>query len=88
MGDFSMGSTDKFILGAALCAIAVATPASAADLGSGFSVTGGSTIVSDYRFRGISQTDKRFAIQGTFSLNHKSGFYATVWLFSPVNWIP
>jgi len=43
-----------------------ATPATAADLGSGFSVNGGATLVSDYRFRGISQTRKNFAVQGTF----------------------
>ena len=42
-------------------------------------VTGGATVVSDYRFRGISQTDKRFAVQGTFTIAHESGFYATVW---------
>ena len=57
----------------------LAVPATAADLGSGFSVSGGATLVSDYRFRGISQTDKRFAVQGTFSIAHKSGFYGTVW---------
>ena len=44
-----------------------------------FTITGGATLVSDYRFRGISQTNRRFAIQGTFSVAHKSGFYATVW---------
>ncbi len=42
-------------------------------------VTGGATLVSDYRFRGISQTDKRFAIQGTVTAQHSSGFYGTVW---------
>ncbi len=42
-------------------------------------ITGGATMVSDYRFRGISQTDKDFAVQGTFTVAHKSGFYATVW---------
>ncbi len=59
--------------------IGVAAPANAEDLGAGFAVTGGATIVSDYRFRGISQTDKRFAIQGTLSISHKSDFHATVW---------
>jgi uncharacterized protein (TIGR02001 family) len=44
-----------------------------------FTVTGGATLVSDYRFRGISQTDKRFAVQGTFTVAHSSGLYATVW---------
>ena len=42
-------------------------------------VTGAATLVSDYRFRGISQTDKRFAVQGTFTVASKSGLYATVW---------
>ncbi|HJQ17468.1 MAG TPA: TorF family putative porin [Allosphingosinicella sp.] len=57
----------------------LSTPVQAADIGSGFSVNGGATVVSDYRFRGISQTDKRFAVQGTFTIAHSSGFYATVW---------
>jgi len=71
----------KTILAAAsLLSLAVsATPAMATDLGNGFSVGGGATLVSDYRFRGISQTDKRFAVQGTFTVSHASGFYATVW---------
>jgi uncharacterized protein (TIGR02001 family) len=56
-----------------------AAPAAAEDLGGGFSVSGGATVVSDYRFRGISQTDKRFAVQGTIGLAHESGLYATVW---------
>ena len=45
----------------------------------GFAVNGGATVVSDYRFRGISQTNRRFAIQGTVSVSHSSGVYATVW---------
>jgi len=70
----------KFLLRAApLVTLLAAAPAVAADLGNGFSVGGGATLVSDYRFRGISQTDKRFAVQGTFTLSHSSGFYATWW---------
>lgn len=56
-----------------------ATPAAAADIGGGFSVNGTATLVSDYRFRGISQSDRRFALQGGFTLTHESGFYASVW---------
>lgn len=73
---------NKFTITAAALAgllIPFATPAAAADLGNGLSVSGGATLVSDYRFRGISQTDKRAAVQGTFTLSHSSGFYATVW---------
>jgi len=67
-------------LNAALAALGLAaTPAAAHDLGGGFTINGGATVVSDYRFRGISQSDRRFAVQGTLSLGHSSGFYATVW---------
>lgn len=65
---------------AALALAAIATPALAQEAPpSEFTVTGGATLVSDYRFRGISQTDKRFAVQGTFTVGHSSGLYATVW---------
>ena len=60
-------------------AMLFASPAPAADLGKGVTVNGGATLVSDYRFRGISQTDKRPAIQGTFTVAHESGLYGTVW---------
>ncbi|MDT9599953.1 TorF family putative porin [Sphingosinicella rhizophila] len=57
-----------------------ASPAvSAQEVPGEFTVSGGATIVSDYRFRGISQTDKRFAVQGTLGVSHISGFYASVW---------
>ena len=42
-------------------------------------INGSATIVSDYRFRGISQTDKRFAVQGSLTATHESGFYVSVW---------
>jgi len=57
-----------------------AAPAAAqVDVGGGFSVSGNATLVTDYRFRGLSQSDRRFAVQGGFTLSHQSGFYATVW---------
>jgi uncharacterized protein (TIGR02001 family) len=70
-----------FLLSLSLAGLAagLAAPAAAADLGHGFTIAGGATLVSDYRFRGISQTDRRFAIQGTFTISHGSGFYATMW---------
>jgi uncharacterized protein (TIGR02001 family) len=71
----------KMTLGlSALALAAIATPAFAEDApASDLTVTGGATVVSDYRFRGISQTFKQFAGQGTFTVAHSSGFYATVW---------
>lgn len=36
-------------------------------------------LVSDYRFRGISQTFKNPAVQGGFDYSHSSGFYLGNW---------
>lgn len=36
-------------------------------------------LVSDYRFRGFTQTNMRPAIQGGFDYSHASGFYAGNW---------
>lgn len=57
-------------------------PVAPPDPVSTLSVTGGATLVSDYRFRGISQTDKRFAVQGYATVAHASGVYGTVWASS------
>lgn len=42
-------------------------------------VSGSASVVSDYRFRGVSQSDKRFAVQGGLTVTHASGAYASVW---------
>jgi len=36
-------------------------------------------LATDYVFRGISQTDNQFAIQGGFDWEHASGFYLGTW---------
>ena len=65
----------------ALILAVTATPAFAdeTDPPPNITISGSATLVSDYRFRGISQTDKRFAVQGTFTVASKTGLYATVW---------
>lgn len=50
---------------------------------SGFSANVG--MVSDYRFRGMSQNDETIAIQGGFDYAHDSGFYAGTWA-SSLDW--
>jgi uncharacterized protein (TIGR02001 family) len=40
-----------------------------------YTLTGNISLVSDYRYRGISQTRLKPAIQGTIDFAHKSGFY-------------
>jgi uncharacterized protein (TIGR02001 family) len=63
----------------ALSLAMIAAPALADDAPPPVSVTGGATLTSDYRFRGLSQTDKRFAIQGTLGVTTSLGFYVGTW---------
>ena len=71
----------KSILGLSAVALAVlSVPAFAQDEpASALTVTGSAAVVSDYRFRGISQSDKRFALQGGLTVTHESGFYVSTW---------
>lgn len=74
----------KFLFAAALLASAsVATPAFAQDEPApAVTVSGGVTLVSDYRFRGVSLSGEDPAIQGTINLNSSSGFYLGTWASS------
>ena len=42
-------------------------------------VTGTASVVSDYNWRGITQTSQDPALQGSIDYAHDSGFYAGVW---------
>jgi uncharacterized protein (TIGR02001 family) len=44
-----------------------------------FTLTGSAALVSDYRFRGISQSGKRIAPQASATLTHSSGAYISFW---------
>ncbi|HVJ02319.1 MAG TPA: TorF family putative porin [Sphingomonas sp.] len=62
--------------------LATATPALAqeeTEPAPAVTVNGSAAVVSDYRFRGISQTDGNFAVQGGITVSHESGFYVSVW---------
>jgi uncharacterized protein (TIGR02001 family) len=64
----------------ACLALLSATPALAVDLpGTGLSLSGSATMLSDYRFRGVSLNKKDPALQLDLSLSHATGFYAGVW---------
>lgn len=73
----------KKLLIAASIASALAAPAVATAQGAGaqspHTFTGNIGFVSDYRFRGISQTLGEPALQGGFDYSHSSGFYAGTW---------
>jgi len=49
-------------------------------------VSGSAAIVSDYRFRGVSQSDEGFAVQGGFTVAHDSGFYVGAWGSNLAGW--
>lgn len=72
----------KTLLAASLCLLA--TPAafaqaSAETTQSPHSFSANVSLVSDYRFRGYTQTNLRPAIQGGFDYAHASGFYVGNW---------
>ncbi len=64
----------------AVSAIA-ATPAFAdeTDPPSDVTITGSAAIVSQYRFRGLSQSNNQPVVQGSMTVSHSSGFYVSVW---------
>lgn len=65
----------------AALALASATPAFAQDEAdtNPFTITGNVTAVSDYRFRGLSQSHEGPAAQGGLTVSHETGLYANVW---------
>lgn len=70
-----MSKITAAVLAAGLLSGAVS--ANAAD--SAFTTAGSVAMTSDYLYRGISQTSGAPALQGSLSVSHESGLYATVW---------
>ncbi|MEY3633710.1 MAG: hypothetical protein RLZZ61_120 [Pseudomonadota bacterium] len=67
----------------AISAIAISTPAfaqEASEEAAGpVTVSGGAALVSDYRFRGVSLSDKGVAVQPYLTVKHESGLYIGAW---------
>ncbi len=74
-------------LGTAL-ALTIVTPAFAeeADPPKDLTVTGTVALLSDYRFRGVSQSDEEGAVQGSVTITHKSGFYGGFFASNLAGW--
>ena len=49
-------------------------------------VSGTVGIASDYRFRGVSQSDQEMAVQGGITVAHRSGFYVGTWASNLAGW--
>lgn len=58
----------------------------ATDAVSPYSLTANVTLASQYRYRGLMQTNNQPAIQGGFDLAHASGFYLGNWN-SSISWL-
>ena len=78
----------KFHVTAAVALMLSASPAFAEDTAPPppITVSGSVALVSDYRFRGVSQTDKQAAIQGGITITHESGLYAGTWASNLAGW--
>ncbi len=80
--------TERFFGGLRVAAVAAllagGVPALAQDgeAEKALTLSGGATLVSDYRWRGYSLSNKDWAIQGTLNLNHKSGLFIGTWASS------
>lgn len=69
----------KSVVSAAVCAALAVPTLVAAQTPPASPVTGNMSLVSDYRFRGISQTFEKPALQGGFDYAHPSGIYIGNW---------
>jgi uncharacterized protein (TIGR02001 family) len=78
----------KTMIGAAVAAaVSVSGHALAADAApSDHTITGNVGLFSQYIFRGLTQTDRKPAVQGGFDYSHSSGLYAGTWA-SNVSWL-
>ncbi|KQN36604.1 hypothetical protein ASG37_13530 [Sphingomonas sp. Leaf407] len=75
-------------LPAAILAATAAVPAMAQETAppEPITVSGSASVASDYRFRGVSQSDKNVAVQGGITIAHESGLYIGTWGSNLAGW--
>jgi uncharacterized protein (TIGR02001 family) len=77
----------RFVIAAAFCAMPATVEAQTApDDKPAVAVSGAATIASDYRFRGVSQSDRNMAVQGGITIAHESGVYVGTWASNLAGW--
>jgi uncharacterized protein (TIGR02001 family) len=74
----------KTLLAVTIAALALPLTSQAAE--SGLEISGNFGLTSNYKFRGISQTDNKPAAQGGFDLAHSSGLYIGTWTSNVSDW--
>lgn len=74
------------IVAALVTVPAAAQTGSEADTRPALTVSGAATIASDYRFRGVSQSDRQMAVQGGITIAHDSGLYVGTWASNLAGW--
>lgn len=76
---FLCGVAALVIAGTSQAAFADDAPAAAAAPTPEFTITGSAAVVSQYRFRGLTQSDNKPAVQASITVTDKSGFYIATW---------
>jgi uncharacterized protein (TIGR02001 family) len=76
----------RLFAGLTAACLGISAPAMAQDVPDEITVSGSATLVTDYRFRGVSQTDREMAVQGGVSVSHASGVYVGTWASNLAGW--
>ena len=82
--------TLKLFTAAACAGLALAAGTARAEgaAPSDITVTGSAALVSQYRFRGLTQSDNQPAVQASITISHNSGLYLAAWGSSGTNQYP
>lgn len=80
----------KKLIAVAVCALSGAFAAQAhaqeTEAPKPIEISGTAAVASDYRFRGVSQSNKGMAVQAGLTVKHESGFYVGGWASNLAGW--
>jgi uncharacterized protein (TIGR02001 family) len=79
-------SDDAAVALRAIEPIDLATASHQAEDTPAITISGAATLASDYRFRGVSQSDEGIAAQAGLTISHSSGFYVGAWGSNLAGW--
>ncbi|MGK6325316.1 TorF family putative porin [Sphingomonas sp. DT-51] len=83
---YAAGIAAALILPFAAQAQSAADGTDPAATSSAVTVSGSVAIASDYRFRGVSQSDRQMTVQGGITVSHESGLYVGTWASNLAGW--